>query len=426
MLNSEHSLYHEWTAGRTPAVIGTNAGSAPLAFQNWRKFKEAFVPELIARAVRETEIALGRGVNRCLDPFAGSGTTPLACQFLGVEPVAIEVNPFLADLVEAKLTVLDVGLVSRRCAEAVAFTPDIEPCDFFAAAPATFVEPGLKDRFLFSRPVALRLAQLNLGIARVPEGGVRRLLRVLLASSSLEVCNAKVSGKGRRYRRNWQSNQKTPHCLVGAFVSAVEEAVFDLARFSQRPNLSFNLLRGDARRLINQVGPIDLAVFSPPYPNSFDYTDVYNVELWAAGYLAAKSDNRELREATLRSHVQIKRSFSTTSVEETVRDVTNKLRGLDSLWNRNIPDMIEAYFDDLRAIIVGAGDRMPEKGRVYMVVGDSKYGGVEVPVASILTGMAQGLSFKVVSTEPFRSMRSSPQQGGQPELAETLIVLQKE
>ena len=34
-----------------------------------------------------------------------------------------------------------------------------------------------------------------------------------------------------------------------------------------------------------KIGPHDLAVFSPPYPNSFDYTDVYNVELWAMGYL---------------------------------------------------------------------------------------------------------------------------------------------
>jgi DNA-binding transcriptional LysR family regulator len=316
-------------------------------------------------------------------------------------------------------------LVSRRCAEAIAFTPDVEPCDFFSSAPATFVEPGVKGRFLFSRPIALRLAQLNLGIARVPEDDVRRLLKVLLASSSLEVCNAKVSGKGRRYRKNWQSNQKTPECLVRFFVGAVEKAVFDIARFSQRPNLSFNLLRGDARLLIDEVGPIDLAVFSPPYPNSFDYTDVYNVELWAAGYLTAKSDNRELREATLRSHVQIKRNFSANKVEKTVKDVASKLRALDNLWNRNIPDMIEAYFDDLRTIIAGVRDRMGRGGRIYMVVGDSKYGGVEVPVAAILTEMALGLSFQVVRSEPFRSMRSSPQQGGQPELAETLIVLEK-
>jgi DNA modification methylase len=39
-----------------------------------------------------------------LGPFGGSGTTALACQFLGIQPIIAEVNPFLADLIEAKLT----------------------------------------------------------------------------------------------------------------------------------------------------------------------------------------------------------------------------------------------------------------------------------------------------------------------------------
>ena len=59
--------------------------------------------ELMARAVAESTIP----VQRCLDPFGGSGTTALACQFLGTEPITIEVNPFLADLIEAKLTDYD-------------------------------------------------------------------------------------------------------------------------------------------------------------------------------------------------------------------------------------------------------------------------------------------------------------------------------
>jgi len=97
--------------------MGTNAGSVELPFQNWRRFKEAFAPELIAQAVRHSSVR----VRSCLDPFGGSGTTALACQFLNVHPVTIEVNPFLADLIEAKLSkyscdalARDFGLVVRR------------------------------------------------------------------------------------------------------------------------------------------------------------------------------------------------------------------------------------------------------------------------------------------------------------------------
>ncbi len=32
------------------------------------------------------------------------------------------------------------------------------------------------------------------------------------------------------------------------------------------------VLRGDSRELLGSIDEADLAVFSPPYPNSFDYT----------------------------------------------------------------------------------------------------------------------------------------------------------
>ncbi|MDP1363097.1 DNA methylase N-4/N-6, partial [Klebsiella variicola] len=67
---------------------------------------------------------------------------------------------------------------------------------------------------------------------------------------------------------------------------------------------------GDSRTALQQVDQqADLIVFSPPYPNSFDYTDIYNVELWVLGYIGSSADNLTLRNQTLRSHVQIRRAY---------------------------------------------------------------------------------------------------------------------
>jgi hypothetical protein len=101
--------YERWTQGREVPTLGTNAGAEVLPFQTWRHFKEAFAPELVARAIKESE----RTVRRCADPFGGSGTTALTCQFLGVDPVIVEVNPYLADLIEAKLAQYDGAALTR-------------------------------------------------------------------------------------------------------------------------------------------------------------------------------------------------------------------------------------------------------------------------------------------------------------------------
>lgn len=88
----------------TTAAASSNVEAQELPYQRWYRFKEAFSPRFVSAAVA----TLSRRPAVCVDPFGGSGTTALTCQFLGIQPVTIEVNPFLADLIEAKLQKYDV------------------------------------------------------------------------------------------------------------------------------------------------------------------------------------------------------------------------------------------------------------------------------------------------------------------------------
>lgn len=416
--------FSDWLEGRRPVHLSTNTGTDRVAFQGWRNFKEAFAPELVGQAYEETSRALGRPVASCIDPFGGSGTTALACQFLGVYPTTIEVNPFLADLIEAKLStydtdqlVADFSDVIRSCYR--------EYADPFPGAPATFVEPGLNGRYIFSRPVASRIASIRSGIMKVKDTSNRRLMLVLLGAIALSVSNVVVSGKGRRYRRDWESRQAGREAVDNAFSDAVVKAIYEIRRYQTRLGKAYQVLRGDARELIPTNGGYDLTVFSPPYPNSFDYTDVYNVELWVCRYLQSSADNRDLRLSTLRSHVQIKRSFDAPTLSSnTLKRVSSELDEVrEKLWDQDIPAMVSAYFTDMNVILTKLHECLIAGGRAYMVVGDSQYAGVKVPVAEILSELASAGGFQIAAEEPFRSMRASPQQGGRELLAETLITL---
>lgn len=101
----------------------TNQDSHDLPFQRWYRFKEAFAP----RAVVEAFSALPIRPQTCIDPFGGSGTTSLTAQFLGVRPTTVEVNPFLADLIEAKLTTYVPNRLIRAFRTVVDAAADIEP-----------------------------------------------------------------------------------------------------------------------------------------------------------------------------------------------------------------------------------------------------------------------------------------------------------
>ena len=142
------------------------------------------------------------------------------------------------------------------------------------------------------------------------------------------------------------------------------------------------------------------------------------------GYLSSKQDNSVLRNQTLRSHVQIKRSF------DTLRDVSPKLdRAYDGLvrvrsrlWNRHIPEMVSSYFCDMASILAEIHSKLRPNGRIFMAVGSSKYAGVFVDVPKITIELATSASLTLIDNAPIRSMKSSAQQGGRKELRECVLV----
>jgi DNA methylase len=264
-----------------PAPTSSNQGSVNLPFQRWFHFKEAFSPKFVA----DTLAALPYEPNRCLDPFAGSGTTAVTCRMLGVDSVSVEVNPFLADLVTAKTAPVAPADFSGNYNKlignlAIAAADKILP----SGMPRTFAPPGVEGRYVFSTDV-FRTARAIVRRSQAMEPRQARLLRVLLGSVLVENSNVTINGKGRRYRGNWERRRRDGNDLIESLDLAVDNAVQDLIGFAGLPKGSHVVHCGDARQALARVSNADVAIFSPPYPNSFDYTDVYNLELWMLSYL---------------------------------------------------------------------------------------------------------------------------------------------
>lgn len=419
-----HVSFDSWTQRREIASLGTNAGASRLPFQSWHHFKEAFAPELVARAFAESK----RSVERCGDPFGGSGTTALACQFLGVEPVTIEVNPYLADLIEAKLHPYDTDKLVRSLGTVIKSAYNAgSNLRRFKNVPSTFIESDDKPRWVFDKHVARRISSYLDAIESIADPSQRRFFKVQLGGMLVQVSNIVVNGKGRRYRRGWENRSVAVRQVDELFAERCERAIVELHEHRFRKSTSYSVLRGDCRQAIEAMGTYDIAVFSPPYPNSFDYTDVYNVELWMLGYLCGASANRDLRNSTLCSHVQIKRDYPAKPVGSKRLDYA--VRSLQAsracLWNAWIPEMVGGYFSDMSDVLRGVRKQLCGGGEVWAVVGDSRYANVHVPTAAIIADLAPALGFDVVGVESFRSMRVSAQQGGREELDESLLVLRK-
>lgn len=417
--------FDDWVNSRKITSWGTNFGTDEIAFQGWRHFKEAFVPELIQRAVTESYIP----VKKCLDPFGGSGTTALACQFLGVTPATVEVNPYLCNLIESKVSFYNHIDLAKDFGSVIRGSYDIvsgfdKYCSYL---PPSFIEPGINGRWIFDLDVAMRIFNILNSINNLTNSKHKRLFTALLGGILVDVSNVVINGKGRRYRKNWEKKKISYRYVDELFKVSVTKAIADITKFSNRKCQDYYVVEGDSREVTKEIKDIDLCLFSPPYPNSFDYTDVYNVELWILNYFMTSCDNKSLRLNTLSSHVQIKRNYDECPKESrTLINVIEKLNEAKPLlWSKDIPDMVGAYFHDLNVIINNVYENLSHMGEIWMVVGDSKYAGIKIPTAKILIEILEKKELKLINNEAFRSMRTSAQQGGELGLDETLITFRK-
>lgn len=403
------------------APISSNTGAVDLPFQRWFRFKEAYSPAF----VQDTLASVNYEVNHVLDPFGGSGTTALTAKMLGADSTSIEVNPFMADLIRAKTTNVCPAQFAENCQCIIDQNEIIEDdLAIIEGAPPTLRQPGKNGRFVFSTEAFGTLRALYRQSLSLPPAEAR-LARVLIASIIVECSNVVINGKGRRYRREWQRRNLSKADILEKFLLSAKKIEHDLQDFQIANTSQHRVLNGDSREKLKNVASADLAIFSPPYPNSFDYTDVYNLELWMLGYLNSRDDNYTLRSKTLRSHVQIKwptieNSFRSPLLNETYNTLVEKR---NILWNRNIPEMLLGYFDDLKSILIGISNIIPNNHHAVAAVGDSQYAGVKINVAEILGQIAQTCGFKVESIHSIRSMRTSAQHGGDFELKESAIRL---
>ncbi|WP_082672364.1 DNA methyltransferase [Type-D symbiont of Plautia stali] len=423
---AQYDRFNQWFSNyNEDCPTSSNQGTLNLPFQRWFRFKEAFSPKFVA----DTLSSLPYKVNYCLDPFMGSGTTAITCNMMGINSIGTEVNPFLSDLISSKLTYVSPTLFFKNYKNLIDNLKIID--DDFKLSPGmpiSFTEPGINGRFIFYKNTYSTIRAILRSSASMPDNEAK-LLKVLLGSVLVENSNAIVNGKGRRYRSNWNLKVKTGYDIITSLNKAVINALDDIERFhDNNSNTVHKIYTGDTRKLLKKIDYADVVIFSPPYPNSFDYTDVYNIELWMLDYLKSSNDNRTLRNDTLRSHVQAKWSSQDNDSlqSETLQKIYGKLSKVRSnLWNKNIPEMIFYYFEDLLSIFNEFKRILPIEHHVIIAVGDSQYAGIHIDVAKILEEIVSPVGFVLQDRGEIRSMRSSSQHGGKFELSEHCLVFRK-
>jgi DNA modification methylase len=397
----------------------------------WFHFKEGFSHRLVTEAI--DQLAAENRILTIVDPFGGSGTTALTAALLGHNVISMEVNPFCSFAARVKCS---RGIWRtrqfRRAIVAIVqhgrASTQTSPHESFS----TFSEKPGATKWLFNRAV-LRACAGSLGALKKIPLSYREPLRLGIVRAAMRCCNAKKDGKCLRYYTDWKERAYTADDFLNAFEQSANEMLMDAGTHPIGRECSIRISCGDSRRLLTRCDDecADLIVTSPPYLNSLDYSDVYRPELFLGGFVSTNKDVRQIRLQTIRSHVQVKWGGPTNIKNQKVRSVVEDLLDFgDALWNPRLPNMIEAYFHDLKNVLEQVFRLLKRGAEAWLVVSTSAYKALQIPVDLILAdiGCEAGLTLKGVYV--LRNLRSSSQQwkefgGNTPPLRESLIIFRK-
>ena len=398
----------------------------------WYPFVEGYSKEFIEDILNELSF-----VPSCaLEPFCGSGTTPVELQNHNIRCYSFEVSPFMYLLSTVKLErkydvetfESYVNVVKKKLSRKSRNIRKVEVLPFGD----TIVKTEKTKKWNFHDTAIDGILDIRYAIRTVVDDEeYRRLFTIALASIIVQASNLFRNGKCLSYKKGWEnrifSRKDIHNFFLDKLNSIFAEDIRIISKNSSTVSNSDICYIGDVRKNIQHVpnGKIDLIITSPPYLNSRDYTDIYMLELKVLQLINSHEELRELRKNTLRSHVQVPYDKILPIENERLKNSLLEMSNNElNAWNSDIINMICAYFEDMQFLFSEFAKKMRKGGIIYFNVANSAYYGVEVPVDYIIADIAESCGFKVREIRKARDLKTSPQQSDKiKKLRESVIII---
>ena len=395
----------EFVSPVSPSLtFSTFADNMKLPVHRWFRFSAGFSAQWVEAVITKAKEI---GNVTVLDPFAGSGTTLLAAEKMGVKSYGVEAHPFVAKVARAKLlyrTNPDAYLEHIRevtsCAENLQSCIDNYP---------KLIRECFKNQSLES------LDKLRQACEKLADGSPQSQLVWLTLVAILRP----VSHVGTA---PWQyvlpgKNKKHPLEPMSAFGIMAQNIATDMRIAGKTPASQAKLIQSDARTCEGVPDNFaNLVITSPPYANNYDYADATRLEMSFLGEIQGWSDlHLAVRQYLIRScsqHVTSKNvnldevlaSPELEPIRVDILEICNQLSQERHLHGgkKNYHLMIACYFLDIGRVWIALRRVCKHPSIVCFVIGDSAPYGIYVPVIEWMGRLAQSAGFESFEFEKTR------------------------
>lgn len=408
----------------------------------WYRFVLSYPPHLVRDYLERFGVVSGQVV---LDPFSGTGTTPVECKKQGVESIGVEANPmsFFASSVKLDWSPDPDGLIehARHVADRALGHLCLEGIeDHPALIDANIKKNGrLKLRTLDEERLKLLLTNsisplplhkaLVLMDAIEGEWDERFYRHERLAFAKSLVANSSNLHFGPEVG---VSPPKPDAPVVMPWLQTVEAMAADLRTLRPLNHIPARVYHADARNFGAYIdGRVDAVITSPPYPNEKDYTRTTRLEAVLLGFASTMADIRAYKRNSVRSNTRGVYKDDTDDqwidghpeVERIAREIEGrrielgKTSGFEKLYAR----VTKLYFGGMKRHLAELRTVLRPGAQLAYVVGDqASYLRVMIRTGQLLADIAEELGYEVTSIDLFRTRLAT---ATKEQLREEVVVL---
>ena len=409
---------------RRLVTFAPNKG-API--HGWYKYTQGFSADLVSTLLDEFDVGKK---DRVLDPFNGCGTTTTVSAYRGCTSVGIEISPLMCKVAEIKARKWNVENIRQ-------FGRD------FSAKMLTNTQPR-SEGFVFAdyigkayaSNISSQLSRIMQFVVELEDDELRDICSICFLSILEDVSLIRKHGSHYRFLNKSSSVglQKLNISVVSENENVYEifklklvDMIHDILGVGGNPRGKITIRCRDARKTGLGKESVDFVVTSPPYLNRNNYISQQKAELDFLGLVTSKDEYKALVKSTFRSHTDSDLSNSISSTIDEVQLIVDSIT-LEDGNNPKIPHMICGYFDDLYDTLKELF-RVSRKGAtIAFVVGNTRWGGIVVPVDHLLLMLAEQIGFSPEKIMVTRLKGNSPQQMrryGRIPVRESIVVFRK-
>lgn len=395
-----------------------------LPIHNWYRFKEGYSPNLLKSLMKYFRISEPL---RILDPFSGSGTTLLSASLdssINLEyGTGYEVNPFISFMANTKLNYYKLRPNVAKSFISLLLSINIENQINNNQIPELSTIRKAYSQLTLTRLINLKEIIKN---QFEPDSYEHDFFMLVYASILENIGTMRKSGRALKICRDMQD-----YDVKHEFIIKATKMITDTENIHETRNSNkITLINDDVRKIQLNQKPHNLVLFSPPYLNNFDYTEVYKVELWMLDFINTSEQFRDLRYQTMRSHPSVK--FNRTNIYSNyksciIRDFIDFLDNSDE--KQPFYSTIQAYIDDMYQTFAKISQNTSTGAFVVCIVANSLFGSAKhgnlTPIATdlLIAEIAQDVGFTV--SEISIARRVNRRGVSFPYGRESLIILRK-